>query len=384
MQQQAVNLQVQNAQIRQMLRESSPLMRKKLPTDTSGGLGKTSRIKLFNVGLLTNIFLRIDVNVTIGTANTTVGPKGLPAIINRIRLVDFDGQDRINCSGFQLFQRNSVRDRKMCLEGFNANFGTAATNTTNYNVAGLTNPNVPVAVGTQDLTMFLQVPVAADVDSGDLRGAILAQTNVGELYLSIDWAAAAYGNADDDKVFNGAATSTVAVNSISVEPLQEYYLPQSVGGIVPIPPLDIMTVYEIGGYMRSSDNLIAGSDKLLNLPNVRSIVGAYASYLNNNVLGGSAGNDINNFKLIANGNNIIEEYTQQFQYYMQRRRLGSDLTKGVYFWDYSANPINTFLYGNVQLAFNPTGTVTAGANLEVCYESFYQKGAALSGIVQAG
>lgn len=384
-QQQQLNSQQENALMRQLLVQASPLMIKKVGTFT-GSLGGTTRMKLFNVGLITRLFGVVTMNITIGTANATYGPKTAAASISRLKLTDFDGTDRINCNGFQLFQRNSLRLQKMDLYGF---AGVVGVINNTAGGAGLTNPLSnplqPSAVATNTLRFFFEVPVCRDIDAGDLRGMILAQTAVGELYLSIDWASALYANGNDDYVYNGAATTTVAVNSISVDLYQEYFLPQQNAGVIPIPMLDVMTVYELNGNLRSSDNLAAGSEKLLSFPNARQIVGVYASYLNNGVLGGSPGNDMSVARIIANGNNILREYqTIEALYMEQRRQLGTDLPKGVYVFDWARTPIQTNLYGNIQLGLTPGGTLAGTPSVEIMYESLYLKGAALSGLSQSG
>lgn len=375
----------QNAMMRQMLMQSSPLMVKKVGTFT-GTLGGNTRVKLFNVGLITRLMLKVTVNTTIGTATATLGPKGLNALLSRVKLVDFDGSDRVNATGFQLYQRNSLRRRKTSTFGYANVMSNVSNNAATTAVApGETFPIVNGAVGTNNQVAFVEVPVCRDVEAGDLRGIILAQTTVGELSLSIDWASAAFANGDDDRVFNGAATTTVAVNSISVDVYQEYFLPQAIQGIVPIPQIDTMTVYELSGGVRTSDNIAAGTEKLLSLPNVRQIHGVYASYLNNSRLGGSAfANDMSQIRLIANGNNVLREYEILMQYQEQRQYLGADLPRGTYFMDFSTSPLQTNLYGNIQMGFTPAGTVTAGANIEVMYESCYVKGQALSGLSQSG
>jgi len=375
-----------NAIMRRLLVDSAPKYIKKLGTVTAVA-GGDARIKLANVGIITRLICQVTCNLTIGTATATIGPKGAHAAITKVKLTDFDGSDRISCSGYQLFIRNSLRNHQSALQGMaalqSAVIGTSAT-TAGLPTTGLTNPNIPTAVATANMVFFIEVPVAIDSDANDLRGAILAQTTVGELYLVLSFASAFYGNGDDDKVYNGAATTTVAINSISIDTFQEYYLPQALSnGVVPIPQLDILTVYELNGALRSTDNLVSGSEKLLSLPNVRQIIGVYSNYLNNAIMGGGSGNDLAIIKLIANGNNIIREYSANFLYYEQRRRLGTDIGKGAYFIDMKENPIQTNLYGNVQLSLTPGGVLTS-PSVEVMYEGLYIKGAALSGLSQSG
>lgn len=374
-----------NAAMRQLLVSSSPRMVKKVGTFT-GTVGGNTRIKLFNVGLITRLFAKVTIGTTVGTATATVSKKGLPAAITRLKITDYDGSDRVNATGFQLEQLNSFRVFHPSRYGYANVISNVSQNvaTTAVTGVGFTMPSYTTAVSTGNDIFFLEVPIARDVDKGDLRGMILAQTTVGELYCSIDWASVLYANGDDDKVFNGAGTTTVTVNSISVDLYQEYYLPQVVNGIVPIPQLDTMTVYELVGGLRSSDNLATGSEKLLSFPNVRQIHGVYVSYLNNNVLGGSAGNDLTTVRLIANGNNVLREYEINALYNEMRRALGTDLPLGVYALDFATSPLQTSLYGNLQLGLTPGGTVTAGASVEIMYESLYMKGQALSGISQSG
>lgn len=382
-----VNAAQQNQVMRAMLMQSSPLMLKNLGS-TTGAAGQTSRIKLYNVGLITRLILRVDIGVTIGTAIATPSPANAFKALTRIKLTDFDGTDRINAAGFQLAQQMSLRNEMIGWAGYanvQANVNNAA------GAAGLSsnfvNPVVPTAVASDTLSFYLDIPLAFDVRRGDLRGMILAQTTVGELYLNVDVASALYTNGSDDYVYNGAATTTVAITSVTFTVWQEYFLPQESHGVVPYPQLDVLTVYELNGNLRSSDNLAANTEKLMSFPNVRQIIGVYASYYRNSILaGGSTANtytnDMQTLRIIANGNNILQERSVQTQYYEQRRILGTDAPRGVYLWDFRANPIQTALYGNMQAGFTPATAPTGTTFLELLYESFYIKGAVLGGMSQ--
>lgn len=365
---------VANAMARQYLLATAPRMLKDLGT-FSGSLSGNTRVKLFNVGILTRLIIRVEAQVDIATAVTTVSPKSGYALINRLKLSDFDGSDRINVSGFQLYQRASVRKRWPY--GLNNEAGAAQ----------FTNPLIPTAVANnQALEFFAEVPIAFDPDRGDLRGAILAQTGVGELYLSIDWASSIHVNGDDDRVYNGGATSVVTVDSINLRVFQEYLLPQESGGAqVVLPQEDLLTVYELQGGVRSTSDFAANTEKLLNVPNVREVVGAYFSYRHNSILGGATSptNDLNKFRIYVNGNNILREYNRAFQLMEQRNHLNGDLgAQGVYFWDFLSRPIKTWLYGNVQIGVTPTTSPTGVTDIETMYENFYVKGAVLPGLGQ--
>lgn len=361
---------MQNLQLRSALLASAPRMRKKLGTFSTATAGDTTRIKLFNVGIITRLLVLVEVNVTIGTAVGVASARAPYNLINRIRLTDFDGTDRLNMTGFQLFCLNSVRQRAPY--GIN-NEGLTA-------VATL--PDQPLAVGAQTIRFLLEVPVAYNPES-DLRGAILAQTAVGEMFLNIDWNGTLYANGGIDAVYSGGATTTVVLagTGYSATVFQEYLLPQSLGGQVPLPMLDLMTVYELAGNLRATDNIAAAQERLINYPNVRSVIGAYVNYVNNNAM---ADTDLTSMRVIANGNNVLREYSRVDKIHEQRLFLNGDLKEGAW-WELSRDkPIETALYGNVQIGFTPAAyTGGAGTYLEIGFESFYTKGAALPGLTQA-
>lgn len=368
-----------NAAMRSALIATAPRMRKNVTTVLAQS-GQTSRIKLFNVGVVTKLQLYITAAVTIGTAVASPSPKAPFNLINRIRLTDYDGTDRINMSGFQFFMLNCVRNREYF--GFNNSAAAASV---------FVNPIVPTAVGNGTISFFLDVPLAFDSENPipqlqDLRGSILAQTAVGEMYLAIDWNGSYYGNGDVESVYNGAPTTTVVANganNISCTMWQEYFLPQAVGaqGQIPLPGIDLMTVYELNGNLRSSDNLAVNTEKLISYPNVRSVIGVYANYVQAGTL---TQGKINGFRIIANGNNILRDHTELSQLFQQRRYFVPDMdtVPGAYFVTHREKPIETALYGNVQLGITPN-TVGANPYVEVGFESFYTKGQALPGLSQA-
>lgn len=369
----------QNAGMRSALLGTAPRMRKNVLTVLAQS-GQTSRIKLFNVGVLTKLQLYITAAITIGTATAVPSTKAPWNLISRLRLTDYDGTDRINFSGFQMFMLNVVRTRAI----FGYHNTPAVT-------AVFTNPVVPTAVGNASVAFFMDVPLAFDTDNQivqlqDLRGSILAQTAVGEMYLSIDWINSYYTNTDLESLYSGAGTTTVVANganNISCTMWQEYLLPQAIGaqGQIPLPGIDLMTVYELNGNIKSSDNLAVNTEKLMSYPNVRSVIGAYFNYAQ---AGTMTQGKINGFRLIANGNNVLIDHTELSQLFYQRNYItaDSDSVPGAYFRTHREKPIETALFGNVQMGITPN-TVGATPYIEVGYESFYTKGQALPGLNQA-
>lgn len=367
----------QNAQLRAALLQSAPRMQKNVLTVTAP-VGGSSRLKLFNVGVLTKLLLRVTIDITIGTAIAVPSTKAPYNLIQRVRLTDYDGTDRCNLSGFQLWVLNCIR----YLNFYGSNNAQAIT-------AVLANPQVPTAIGNGQVAFFIEIPVAFDVDNEvvqlqDLRGAIMMQTAVGEMYLNIDWITSLVNvGGDVDSLYSGAGTTTVVgqnANPITCTMWQQYLLPQAIGGsgMVPLPGIDLMTVYELNGNVRSSDNLAVGTEKLISYPNVRSVIGAYFNY----VSAGALSSNVQSMRMIANGNNILIDNTGLSQLFYQREVLQTDLLPGVYWRLHREHPIETALFGNVQMGFTPS-VVGATPYLELAFESFYTKGSALPGIGQA-
>lgn len=367
----------QNMQLRQALLATAPRMRKSLGNfSTNGTPGNTTRIKLFNVGVTTRILLDVYMNYTVGTANATLSPKAPWNILQKVKLTDYDGTDRINASGFQLWMLNSVRAGG---QPYGRNNTSAAT--------VLTAPVIPVAVGAQVANFQIEVPVAFQPTS-DLRGAMLTQTAVGEAYINIDWNSLPFANGNADAIFNGSGTTTVTGVTFNVNVYQEYLLPQQIGNQVPLPTLDLMTVYEFAGSLKSADNIAVGQEKLFNYPNVRSVIGTYLNFVNNGVMN-AAPTDISKFRLIANGNNVLREYGPNDKLFEQRitAAMGgfapmSDLAPGAYFELHRDLPIQTAQYGNVQYGVTPSAANGGNQYFEVGFESFYTKGSTLPGLSQ--
>lgn len=371
---QQANMIQQNLGLRGALLQTAPRMRKNLGAFSGGLLGTTTRIKLFNVGIVTKIVLDVQMSIDIVT---TVGVPSVKApfnLINRVRLSDYDNTDRVNCSGYQLWVCQSVREQTPY--GYNNESQTQV----------LAIPNVPTAIAGGSIFRFIiEIPLAYD-PTKDLRGALLAQTAVGEAYVNIDWNTTLLSNANADAVYTQATGTVIqtAATTITVNCFQEYLLPQAINGQVPLPALDLMTVYELAGAIRSADNIAAGQEKLFSYPNVRSVIGGYWNYLNNGIMN-TAVTDISRFKLIANGNNVLREYLPTDKLFDQRLWMlaHADLRNATYFELHRDKPIETALFGNIQYSIIPLAATAGNTNFEVMYESFYTKGSMLPGLTQS-
>lgn len=361
----AAQLLQENSAMRAALLATAPRMRKKLGRFGPFAEGENMRQKLFNVGIGTSLDLVVEATVNHDT-NFTASPRAPFNLLDRVKVTDYDGTDRINCSGYQLFLNRTVRQNANELNGYHNTQARAQT---------FALPNVPL---TADGTMrfCLTVPLAYEPES-DLRGALLMQTATGECFLNIDFNSNIVGT-DDDSVYSAGTTS---VTGIYVTVYQNYLNPLAVGNQVPLPMLDLSTVYELNGSLKSSDDISAGVQKLLNYPNVRTVLGTYIEYVNGGVM--QAGStDVTDMQLIANGNTVIKEWGPYDYAHEVRQQIGCDLPVGSYYISSRARPIETQLYGNVQLAFRPAAVSAGNTYLGVMYEAFYSKGATLPGMSQ--
>lgn len=360
----------QNYQMSQALRATAPRMRKKLGRFGPFQPGENMRQKLFNVGIGTSLDLMVEASVDVGV-QATPSVRAPFNLLDRVKLTDYDGTDRVNCSGYQLFLNRTLKQNANELNGYHNTAASAATFAT---------PKTPYLVAADTMRFCLSVPMAYDPES-DLRGALLMQTAVGECFLNLDFnGSAAVG--DVDSLYT-AGTIAAGITDIYVTVWQNYLSPLQIGNVVPLPMLDLSTVYELNGSLKSSDSLAAGVQKLLNYPNVRTVLGTYLEVVDNGTMIAGSTN-VDGINLIANGNTTIQEWGMYDLAHRVREQIGCDLPKGSYYITSRARPIETQLYGNVQLGVTPAAGWTGGGNsyIGVMFESFYSKGQMLPGMTQ--
>jgi hypothetical protein len=243
--------------------------------------------------------------------------------------------------------------------------------------------NVPSSIpagGSAVLTYFEYIPLAYN-KRNDLRGAIFSQTSIGNMLYSITLASSLFassGGTNGGGVYTGALPANVTLSSDTVTIWQDWLSPQPIQGIYPNPSLDLMTVYEINGGIVDQTNLVAGQDKFINYPTVRSVLATYLDYANAEGTY-NPGTDVNYLKLLVNSNNVMQYQSPGSLTVDDRDDVGSDLADGAYIMRSRKTPIQTALEGNVQIVFQPK-TVQANAFLWEMFESFYPLGAVMPGV----
>lgn len=347
---------------------------------TSGGpysLGQTAVITLDRMGIFTMLEVQVSASITVANAAATASPFGPYALVQNIKYTDFNSVDRVNTNGPQLYQLGCLRN------GWIQQGATTQTNAVAnaaYTGVGSVDTNqtkLPTAVGSDTINFTLWVPLAYDQTS-DLRGAVLAQTVVGDHFLKIKFADVA-GSATD--VLAGPYNSTAAnlsLTNINLTVYEHYLQPQNLNML---PIIDLGTIYGIEGNYVSTANLQSNTPFYINYPNNRSIVSAISIFENNGAVTLN-GTDIVTAELIANANTQIRQETPSSLRRWVRNTIGGDLPSGTYVFNSRKNPISTYLYGNVQAKFN-MGTVNSGSGptqFVTQFEDFYPAGVPLPGI----
>lgn len=352
----------QNANDRMQLLHTGVKMRAFLGTQTGNGVGSTVQFKLRNVGIITRLKFRVTVNVTIATHALTASPFGPYGFFSRLDLLDYNTVDRHFSHGVLNYLLNSVRHGRPWMP-------------TGQGLVDTLQTQQPTGTGAnQTLAFNLEIPVCYDAHN-DLTGAILAQTVVGEMFARLQVNNTMIGDPLSPYMTDGAG-GTIAINSISVDCWQDYIMPQ--GSNPAIPLFDLNSVYEFAATYTSSDNIIAGGTKFLDYPNVRNVMGLLMVYVNNGTVTVNE-TDISQLTLVANGNTNMREQNSLDVRADMRQMIGGDLPAGSYYIGSRRNPIQTFIYSQVQEAVT-FANATGSPYLAFGFESIYPLATPLPGI----
>lgn len=328
----------------------------------------TLRQKLFNVGLITSLDLEITVSLNI-TAAAKLSKRAPFNLLSALRTKDYSGDARVNAGGYEVLMNRIVRTKlphmfPLMVGSPYPNFGAT------YALV-----QAPTAVGNnQTLKFRLKVPVCYDPES-DLTGAILAQNNTGELFLEADLNPTMFGT-DETAVYS---SGTGTINSVALRTIQNYLAPAGQGGNMVLPVLDLNTVYELNGTLTTSSDINVGQKKYINIPNYRTVLSVILQYINGGAM--NAGTDISQFDWFVGGKLPLRTYTPNDLAMVVRDHLGFDLPDATYYLSTRFKPIDTSLYGNVQIGVTPSNVAGAGVTHMIpLIESFYPKGAVLTGL----
>ena len=91
------------------------------------------------------------------------------------------------------------------------------------------------------------------------------------------------------------------------------------------------------------------------------------------------------FRTIANGNNILIDHSELSQLFFQRNWFweDGDGPPATYWRPHRDKPMETQLFGTLQWGVTPSAFTAGNTYMEIAFESFYTKGQALPGMIQA-
>lgn len=359
-----------NMRDRMILLQSGIAMNKRISV-VKGGLNDTIKIPLLRMGIMTGVMLHFTVPVEItGTAvPSAVSPWN---IAKRVVYHDFAQNERTRTNGFQLWSAQSMKQgdamgvSPLQAQGVDLDYDTSIF-------------HLPTAAGEDEIRFSLYVPMAYDANS-DLTGAVLTQTNVGEHYITIQTPNALVGV---DEWLNPYKSGDVKLSGdIKVEAFQFYIQPQGASAGM-LPAIDLSTIYGFAGAYESSENIVTGQEKYIDLPNNRSIFSTLVSFQNGNGFTQN-GADLNLISIIANSNTWFKEMTPRLVREIMRNMVNCDMPTGTYYLGSRRQPILTQLYANVQAVLDVKTVQSTGITKMISqFEVMYPSGAPLPGITIA-
>ena len=201
-----------NAQDRNTLLTTGVPMRINLGKFGPFAAGSQARIKLQNVGVITNLKIRVEGQVTIAGGPAQPSPLAPYNLLTNVVTSDYNTTQRIFAPGNILQMLLSARHGRVWMGS-----GQGAVDTNQVVI-----PTNVVTPTTSNLFFNLDLPFAYDKNS-NLSGAILAQTVVGEMYLSLNFPTTLIQDVTTLYVSGGTAT----IANIYVTVFQEIIQPQN-------------------------------------------------------------------------------------------------------------------------------------------------------------
>jgi hypothetical protein len=369
-QQNQMTIQQSNAMARAAVLGSAIEMKQQIYSSsitTPGSGGNVVNIVPRNVGLIKYFLVEVQATIT-NAATTTIAPTslGIANLLSQIVFTDLNNNTRINTTGWHMNALNSAKGHRV--------FGSANTTDTKVgygagNVANLfLQPTSIAATTTGVVKMLYKIPLAYSDD--DLRGAVYANVvnATMNLQLTINPSPIIVSTSDAVLSVYSGATANGSITTASITVYQVYLdqLPVNpqTGPILPV--LDLSTIYEL------KNTALTGATTTQDFPipyaNFRDFLSTTVIYDNGGTL--NTGSDVTYVALqSANFTNIFK-LDPELIFYYARDEIKDDFPAGMYYISHRRRPLSTIQYGNLQLIFNPAGTVQSGAQFLVGFEAF--------------
>lgn len=330
------------------------------------GFGSVLTAQLRNVGLVKRLLVKITGTITTIAGNAhTLTPLGLANALSNITFTDLANNQRINTTGWHLVAVATAKRRRV--------WGAALTSDTpmgyGNNYSAISAPATINAASSGNFVMYYEVPFVRN--DHDLRGLIMGSVATATMQVQCTLNpnfCVATGADPTSAVYQSAGATPGTLSNLTFQVFQNYLdqYPRQSNGAPILPALDIGTAYVLVN--TSSATPIANQDNSFPFVNQRQFLSTVAVYDNAGVL--NAGTDITAWKLTsANFTNItfMDAITQAL---MGRVRVADDFPKAMYYFDFNDRPIDTSVFGNMQLLLQPSSVGGASATVLLGWESY--------------
>jgi hypothetical protein len=378
---QQISPQQQNAIVRQLLLRGGALGNIYYPPavdmwqqlnpimPSSVGPGSVITIQLRNVGLVKRLVVEFSATITAGaTSAQALTALGLANFISNVTFIDLGNNTRINSTGWHLNLVSSVKRRRV--------FAAAYTNDSPNGYAAVNNrvmyaPPTLAANAATPVRFMLEIPFVKN--NHDLRGAIFADVTNAVMSVQITLNPQMFVSTTADPtlaVYQSAGADLASLSAVAVQCNQNYLdqLPRNPQTAAPIlPALDLGTAYLLNN--TAGGLPVINQDNGFAFVNARSYESVAFIYDNNGTLNVN-GTDLNYVQVTSANFTQILRFDGMMLITTERDILGNDFPRGTHYLDFRHRPINTDMYGNMQLVLNPSSVLGSAATFLFGWEAY--------------
>lgn len=333
--------------------------------------GTTVAINFRNIGLVKRVLVKVSATITApGGQAQALTAMGLANFFSNVTFQDMAGVNRIATLMPQLVYLSSLKRRQI--------WGAAYTTDTPFGMASnvATINQAPATIGAgaaANVQFLLEIPIS--VSDEDLRGAIWAGVTQAQMQiqLTINPNIAVIAGVDPTlAVYQSAGATAATLSNVSLTVYQNYMdqLPTHPDNSPILPHDDLAVSYMLNN--TQSVLPVANSDLFAPFVNGRSYLSVFQIYDNAGTL--NAGTDVNYVQIVSANLTPIIKVDPITSFMMVREQLGADLPKGFYYFDLRRRPIDTDVFGNMQVGLNPSSVGGSTASVLYFWEALARVG----------
>jgi hypothetical protein len=374
-QQQAQNAANANALARSLITQRAIKMTQPIYSNTINPQTQTNvQIPIRAVGLLLGFWVDIAIAAAApGAGNTYAltpfGPANILAAQSGCILTDLNNNIRIQTSGAHLHFMNTAKKRRPFASAYTLNTYPIA-----YGNNWATEFAAVAPVTTTAQTFYMRYWVPAAYSDYDLRGSMYMNVVNATAYLTLNinpgnlaFVAAGADPTNAVCIGAGGAPASNWGTTCVINVYQVYYdqLPTANGQVV-LPYSDMSAIYELKNFTYTG--MVANNEFPIPYSNFRDFLSTFAVWDNGGTL--DVGANTNYWALQSANFTNIWKLSPNIAAQQARNEIQADFPAGVYYFPSREKPISTIQYGNMNLILSPTGTINAGANVQVYVEDF--------------